>query len=113
MTTLNETRINSHTLKTSERNALRRIVRFYRDRTDYSGCTSVRITITKPFDSFVSFSVKTRRSDCGEYSQRGVLTEQRASGSIGPRGGIILYQASNGLSDDTKHVAHMLPARIQ
>lgn len=113
MTDHDKTRINSRTLKTSERNALRRIVRFYKERNDYTGCTSVRIEITKPFGTFVCFNVRTRRSDCGKYSPRAVVCENYAAGTIGPRGGIILFNSKNGLTDDTRHVAKMLPARIQ
>ena len=113
MTDFNETRTSSRTLSPAVRRALLRIVRYYRDRNNYSGCTSVRIEITKPFNTFVSFSVNTFRSDCGRNSPRGIMTEQYASGSIGPRGGITLYQARNGLSNDTKHVANMLRAKIQ
>lgn len=107
------TRIASRTLTPGVRNALRRIIRYYRDRNNYSGCTSVRINITKPFGTFVSFHVTTFRSDCGRDSQRAILCEQDASGAIGPRGGITLYQAKHALKTEVKYVAKMLGAKIQ
>ena len=118
MTTLNdyqqdETRVNSRTLTPGQRRALSRIVRYYRDWNDHNGVTSVRFTLTRPFGTFPSFVITTRRSDCGEFSPRAVYTKMDASGSIGPRGGITLYRASNGLNDETKYVAKMLRAHTQ
>lgn len=105
-----DTRVPSRTLNKSQRRALRRILRFYRDRNSYTGCTSVRFKITRPY-SAPSIVITTRRSDCSKYSPRAVVSDERAHFMLGPRGGIKLYSSNSGLRTDTTHVRKMLGAK--
>lgn len=106
--THNETRVSTRSLNKSQRRAVRRIMRFIWNRNSHSDVTSARFELTRPFGSFLSMTVTTRRSDCEEYSERAVICEQRLHCMIGPRGGLKVCSFSNGLSDSTAHAKKML-----
>ena len=103
-------RVNSHDLTPKQRRTLKRVIHFYKERNDYSGCTSVRFELTRPYRTFLSLVVTTRRSDCAEYSPRQVLSSQRGHFAIGIRGGLKLHNSESALNDDSKHVRYMLNA---
>jgi hypothetical protein len=95
-----------------QRRALNRIIRFYRDRNSYDGVTSVRCTFNNEYESFVSVTVETRRSDCDKYSPRAVICAQRAHIMVTRRGKITVHSADSGLTDERKHVARMINGHV-
>lgn len=112
-----ETKISVRDLKPSQKNAVRRIVKFYKDRNDYNSVTSVRYDLVKcssgDYNS-IWLTVNTRRSDCEKYSPRAVICNQYGNFNIGKRGGIKVSIASNGIGDrddEKKHVSFMLNAK--
>ena len=104
----------SRTLNHSQRRALARVLRHYKNATAYSGVTSVRYRMKQcgqnTFNE-VWVNVETRRSDCEEYSQRAILCGQSAHIKIGPRGKLTVYRATSGITESkVKHVCYMLRA---
>lgn len=94
----------------SQRASIIRIIRYYRERNSYTGCTSVRV-VAEDCGSFISLSVETRRSDCEKYSQRQIVCNQSAHIFIGQRGGVDVKRATLGLgSHEEKHVQFMTRA---
>ncbi|MDQ6960648.1 MAG: hypothetical protein Q9M27_06405, partial [Mariprofundaceae bacterium] len=95
-------------MKPRQRDAINRIIRFYRKRNHFNGATSVRVNVDVTDYGPVWITVKTRRSDCDENSPLAVMAEQYAFICIGPRSGITVHTANSGLSDEVKHVSFML-----
>jgi hypothetical protein len=95
-------------LNQRERRGLRAVVRFVRNREAYNGVTSVRFEMTR-CDYFVAVTLKTRRSDCGSYSPRALMCDNRIVFYIGPRGGLTIKSAECGFGDNSKaHFKTML-----
>jgi len=105
-----KTTTSSHQLTPPQRRAVKRIVRFYKDRNQYTGCTSIRIELDD-HQYFATLYIKTHRSDCGRYSPRALMCDQYAGFHIGPRGGLKVTTAQSGLNDEIKHVCKMLRAK--
>ena len=104
-------RIKSREMNKSQRNALRRVLHFIRQRNNYNGCTSVRFNLID-CGPFISVSTDTRRSDCDKHSPRAVTCQESGQFFIGRRGGLQIasYRALPG--DHKRHVADMLNARV-
>lgn len=93
----------------SQRQAINRIIRFYRERNRNNGVTSVRCEVKHMV--FVSLTIRTRRSDCEKHSPRQIVCEQYAHIFIGRRGRIEIADAAYGLGNrqqEQKHLRHML-----
>lgn len=104
-----ETRRSHRELNNLQRKSLRKILRFYRERNDYSGCTSVRFELTRPFShNFYSLTVRTRRSDCDRNSVRAMACKQYGHFHIGPRGAIKVHSANSGTTVEAKYVRKMV-----
>lgn len=89
-------RISSRDLHPSQRDALRRLVRFFQER-NRDGVTSVRFDLGRWSNGDPRVEITTRRSDCGPSSLRAILSRELAIASIGKRGRVRVYVA-------TKHV---------
>lgn len=101
-------KISSRALNKNQRNAVARIVEFYKDKESYNGVTSIRFEITR-CDDFVSMSLRTRRNDCEKFSPRQLLTGRSGQFFIGKRGGIRVARAEQGLgNEEHRHIARML-----
>ena len=96
----------------SQRKAINRIIRFYRERVAYTGCTSVRLKIIETDYGHIWVYIKTRRSDCHRNSPRAILSEETASFCLGKRGAITVWNAEDGLQNVAKHVAYMLGGKL-
>jgi hypothetical protein len=94
----------------AQRRAIKRVIRFYRERNAYTGCTSVRIELNTESRFFVSLVVTTRRSDCEKYSPRQVVCAERAHVFVGKRGGLKVASAEANLRSNVGHVRAMLRA---
>lgn len=102
-----QTSITSRALNRRQRNALKRIVRVYREMEHYNGVTSVRFDLVD-YEGTIYVTVTTRRSDCGKYSPRAIVCARRAHIKIGDRGGLKTLSAENGMSDERRHIARMI-----
>jgi len=100
-------KISSRELNPRQRRKLRTLVRWYRERNNYSGVTSVRFLLVDYFGT-IWITLTTRRSDCGKYSPRAILCEQYLHARIGPRGGVRVYTARSGLSSELTRVQKRL-----
>ena len=92
----------------SQRKAIIRVIRYYRETNAYNGVTSVRVEVEPTDYGTYWITLKTRRSDCHPNSERALLCDQYAHISVGKRGALKVYTAQNGLSDNAEHVAHMI-----
>ena len=104
-------KISSRELTPRQRRKVRRLVRWYRERNAYSGVTSVRFELYtyEDYCRLAWITLKTWRSDCGKYSPRAIVCEQYLHAMIGPRGGLTIHTARNGISRSEKtHVRKML-----
>lgn len=101
-------KISSRELNPRQRRKLGHVVRWYRERNAYNGVTSIRFELVDYFGT-IWITLKTRRSDCGHYSPRAIVCEQYLHARIGPRGGLKICDARNGISRTEKtHVHFML-----
>lgn len=96
-------KISSRDLNPRQRRKVRHVVRWYRDRNNYSGVTSVRFDLVDYY-GLIFITLTTRRSDCGTYSPRAIVCEQRLHAKIGPRGGCKVLNARSGLRSEKTHV---------
>lgn len=97
-----------HNITRSQRNALNRIVRFYRERNAHTKCTSVRARIEETRYGKVWVWIETRRSDCERGSAKAAVCRQAAHILVGNRGGIEVYYASADMNEEKDHIAKML-----
>lgn len=105
------TPVKNRDLNKSQRGAVSRILRFYRDHNDYSKVTSVRFELSQCGScTFVLFD--TRRSDCDKYSQRQVLCQQHGHFAIGVRGGIKVINARDGLTERRQSTARAIGCSV-
>jgi hypothetical protein len=98
-------------MTTAQRQAINRVVRFYRERNRYTGCTSVRVEL-KPATYGTWITVRTRRSDCDQYSPRASACSQYGHLLITKRGAIRIYSAEHAHRSERSHVAFMLRGRV-
>ena len=92
----------------SQRNAINRIIRFYRKKEAYNKVTSIRIELDDSV-GILSLVVRTKRSDCDQFSPRQLLCENYGHYLIGARGKIKVCTATSGIdTNDKPHVATML-----
>jgi len=91
----------------SQRNAINRIIYFYRQRNCYNKVTSIKIK-REDFGSFIAVIVRTRRSDCHEYSLRALMCDQYAHIFVGKRGGLRVMDATSGLNSEKTHIQKLI-----
>ncbi len=104
-------KITSRELNPRQRRKVRQAIRWYRERENYNGVTSIRFELYKydDFDRLAWISLRTRRSDCGQYSPRAIVCERTMFAMIGPRGGLKIYRAEWGIGNsELTHVRKFL-----
>lgn len=101
-------KISSRELNPRQRRKVEHVVGWYRERNAYNGVTSIRFELVD-YEGTTWITLRTRRSDCGKYSPRAIVCEQYLHARIGPRGGVKVFDARNGISRTEKtHVKFML-----
>ena len=108
MSEFTEKKISSRDLNPRQRRKLGHIVRWYRSREAYNHVTSIRFELID-FSGMIWIHLRTRRSDCGQYSPRAILCERTLHALIGPRGGVKVSRAEWGIGNSEKtHVQHFI-----
>lgn len=93
-------------LTSRQRRSINRLIRYVRSRRSETS-RICKLDITH-YESFVSISIETKRTDCDEYSPRMIYSSVYLSAQIGLGGLITISCAESGHVREDAHAAFML-----